>query len=117
MDCRTDQAVTVTQEIFAQLRAMLDQHRGDARVTTDSDSDYILKRDAGGTAQFRAALYRKPSDVKLHLFPVYERPELLDELSPDLRKRMQGKSCFNFRKADAALFAELAALIERAMRV
>ena len=38
---------------------------------------------------------------------------MLDDLSPSLRKRMQGKSCFNFKAPDKALFAELADLTRR----
>jgi hypothetical protein len=30
------------------------------------------------------------------------------KLSPDLKKKMQGKSCFNFTGADPKLFRELA---------
>ena len=37
-------------------------------------------------------------------------PDLLDGLSPELKKRMQGKSCFNFKAVDKALFKELGAL-------
>ena len=39
--------------------------------------------------------------------PVYVDPGLLDDVSPELRKRMQGKSCFNFTSVDEPLFAEL----------
>ena len=42
--------------------------------------------------------------------PVYMFPDLLEGISPELRKHMQGKSCFNFRKVDPALFSELAEL-------
>jgi hypothetical protein len=48
--------------------------------------------------------------VSFHLMPVYLWPELLDGISDTLRKRMQGKSCFNFRSPEPELFAELAAL-------
>ncbi len=41
--------------------------------------------------------------------PVYVFPELLGAVRPLLRKRMQGKSCFNFTRVDPALFEELAA--------
>lgn len=115
MDRSKDQALTVQEEIFVRLRAMLLKQRGEAIVTTDSECEIILRTDDAAGQQFRAALYLKSSDVKLHLFPVYERPELLDGLSPKLRKRMHGKSCFNFRTFDTAIFAELEALIERAM--
>jgi len=45
--------------------------------------------------------------VSFHLMGVYGNPKLLDGCSEDLRARMQGKSCFNFKNADEALFAEL----------
>lgn len=41
---------------------------------------------------------------------VYVSPEEMKGMSPELRKRMQGKSCFNFRAVDEALFKELAGL-------
>jgi len=41
---------------------------------------------------------------------VYACPELLQSMSPELKKRMQGKSCFNFKEVDEKLFKELATL-------
>lgn len=60
---------------------------------------------------------RKKSQVAYHLMPVYVHPELLTDLSPELRRRMQGKSCFNFTKVDRDLFAELGALTALARNV
>jgi hypothetical protein len=34
-------------------------------------------------------------------------------MSPALKKRMQGKACFNFTEVDPALFRELKQLTER----
>jgi hypothetical protein len=51
--------------------------------------------------------------VSYHLMPIYLWPELLEGTSGALRKRMQGKSCFNFRKPDPELFGELAILTQR----
>jgi hypothetical protein len=48
--------------------------------------------------------------VSYHLMCVYMEPDLLGSMSPELRKRMQGKSCFNFTKIDDELFDELAAI-------
>lgn len=42
--------------------------------------------------------------------PVYAMPALLDGLSPELGRRRQGKSCFNFTRVDETLFDELASL-------
>jgi hypothetical protein len=48
--------------------------------------------------------------VSFYLMPVYVFPDLLDNASPELKKRMQGKSCFNFKAANPALFSEIADL-------
>jgi hypothetical protein len=45
--------------------------------------------------------------VSYHLMPVYVFPDMLREMSPELRKRMQGKSCFNFTHVDEQMFEEL----------
>jgi hypothetical protein len=39
--------------------------------------------------------------------PVYGHPKLLENISWKLRARIQGKSCFNFKVVDEALFEEL----------
>ena len=46
---------------------------------------------------------------------IYGDPTLLAGMSPELRRRMQGKSCFNFTKVDDALFRELAVLTEQSI--
>lgn len=48
--------------------------------------------------------------VSFHLMPVYACPDLLKGLSTSLKKRMQGKSCFNFTTIEPAHVKELAAL-------
>ena len=51
--------------------------------------------------------------VSYYLMPIYVQPALLDEISPELRRRMQGKSCFNFAKVDEPLLAELEVLTQK----
>ncbi len=48
--------------------------------------------------------------VSFHLMPLYVHSDLLDGLSPELRKRMQGKSCLNFTRQDDTLLGELETL-------
>lgn len=48
--------------------------------------------------------------VSFHLMPVYIWPDLLDGVSAELKRRMQGKSCFNFTAPDPDLLSELTAL-------
>ena len=52
-------------------------------------------------------------NVSYHLMCVYLSPDLLSEMSPQLQKRMQGKSCFNFTRVDGVLFDELSAITAR----
>lgn len=59
---------------------------------------------------FFGAVQTKKNYVSYHLMPVYVNPDLLNGISEPLRKRMQGKSCFNFRKIDEGLLSELAEL-------
>jgi hypothetical protein len=59
-----------------------------------------------------AALRKGKAYVSFYLFPVYMYPELLKDISPALKKRMQGKSCFNFKTVDEPLFKELSQLMK-----
>ena len=45
--------------------------------------------------------------VSYHLMGVYGNSKLLAGVSEQLRSRMQGKSCFNFKEVDEVLFEEL----------
>ncbi len=59
---------------------------------------------------FFGAVQVKKSYVSFHLMPVYLKPDLLASASPELKSRMQGKSCFNFSTVEPTMFRELAAL-------
>lgn len=54
--------------------------------------------------------------VSFHLMPVYSHPALAATISPMLKKRMQGKSCFNFKTQDPELFAQLEILTRLAAK-
>ena len=56
---------------------------------------------------FFAGVRPRKNYVSYYLMPVYVFPDLLDGISDGLRRRMQGKSCFNFKQVNTALFAEL----------
>ena len=83
-------------------------------VTVDKPGDYQLasptQTDRIGRPLFLAAVQTKKTYVTYHLIPVYAVPALLKDVSPALKKRMQGKSCFNFTEVDKALLKELDAL-------
>jgi hypothetical protein len=105
------------QTIFDQLKHILTQIPG-AVVTADKPGHYSLNTPYSIIYQkevFLAAAVINKNYVSYHLMPVYAVPELLEEVSPELKRRMQGKSCFNFKKVDEPLFAELEALTLRGL--
>jgi hypothetical protein len=53
--------------------------------------------------------------VSYYLMTVYAGPNWWHDV-PELRRRMQGKSCFNFASVDERLFAELDDLTARCWR-
>src|SRR2546423_3820840 len=54
--------------------------------------------------------------VSFYLMSVYACPDEVKTMSPELKKRMQGKSCFNFKEVDEKLFKELAKLTDAGAR-
>jgi len=99
--------------VFAELKSVMAPYA--ARLDTQQDDDSVLYVDTkyiqkSGKPMYFGAVMRKKSYVSFHLMPVYVKPELLNDLSADLKGRMQGKSCFNFTEIDKPLFKELAAL-------
>jgi hypothetical protein len=59
---------------------------------------------------FFGAVMTRKRYVSFHLMPVYVHLNLLEGISLGLRKRMQGKSCFNFTRQDDLLLGELETL-------
>jgi hypothetical protein len=59
---------------------------------------------------FFGAVLMGKSYVSYHLMPLYTHPRLNGSISPELSRRKQGKSCFNFRALDESSSAELATL-------
>src|SRR4249919_2327210 len=95
---------------FSALRAVLARHASALLVTVDEPGDYQVcsrtLKDRIGRPLFVAAVQTRKNYVSYHLMPVCAQ-EILKKVSPALKKRMQGKSCFNFTEIDPELSAEL----------
>ncbi|XYH99911.1 hypothetical protein ACMHYB_09185 [Sorangium sp. So ce1128] len=101
---------------FEALRSILQRHARDLVVVHDTPDNYYLDtrtKGPNGKPLFFGAARAGRAYTSFYLMPVYTDPELLGGMSPELKKRMQGKSCFNFKTNEPALFAELAALTGR----
>ena len=100
-------------EVFARLKSIFQPYTTKMDVACDTESYYLLNtRHIMKNKQplCFGGVRRGKNYVSFYLMSVYARPELLQRMSPELKKRMQGKSCFNFKEVDEKLFQELATL-------
>ena len=99
--------------VTAALERMLRAYEKNLVLTSSASSEYSLStRHIMPNKQrlFFAGFQVRKAFVSYYLMPVYVFPDLLIGMSAELRKRMQGKSCFNFKNVDPVVFKELAAL-------
>ena len=99
--------------VFEQLKTILKPYAKNLTITADTSTAYSLDGPYSEKYKkviFFGAVQIKKNYVAFYLMPVYMFPELLKGISPDLKKHMQGKSCFNFKKVEPELFKELANL-------
>ena len=118
--------------VFAELRRRLAVHENEFRVSTNPTdanrptSRRVAEPEPAGTYMLLGAAHDKYPEgmlfagvkqqkryVSFYLMPAYTEPDVAESISSELRRRMQGKSCFNFTTIDEGLFDELADLTER----
>jgi hypothetical protein len=102
--------------VFEQLKSILKPYAEDLTVKADTADTYYL--DGPYSEKWKKELFFGSAQIKknyvsFYLMPVYMYPELLKDASSELKKRMQGKSCFNFKKVEPQLFDELATLTRK----
>ena len=99
------------QSVFDALRERMLRSGGGMDVARDEAGNLVLKTpwDEPGKKEpaWFGAVHLKKSYVSCHLIPLYGLPSMREQVSADLRKRMQGKSCFNFKTVEPELFDEL----------
>jgi len=102
-------------DVFTRLRSLMDPYARALERVVDRDDEFSVNTThvmANGRPLWFGGVQVKKRYVSYHLMPVYVNPALLEGISPELKRRMQGKSCFHFTKADPALLAELEALTQ-----
>jgi len=87
-------------ETFAALRALVAAQSKGLIVIADKPGDYQVgsptMKDRIGRPLYIAGIKTGKNYVSCHLMPIYMNPALMKSVSPALKKRMQGKACFNF---------------------
>jgi hypothetical protein len=107
-------------EVFWRLRGIMAEHAGAVDVVDDGPAGYRLStrlvRKDGYALVFGAAEIKKRY-VSYQLMPVCMAAGGVLPISAQLRRRMQGKACFNFTRIDEGLFFELSDLTRLSMTV
>ena len=102
---------------FETLRAILKPLEKRLLVQADTPQAYTLAlrdvKDRIGKPLFFGGVRKGKAYVSYHLMGIYVDTSLVSTLSPGLRKRMQGKSCFNFTTIDPAHVKELTAITKK----
>jgi len=103
----------INNELFNKLKSILKKYENQLSVIHDKPTNYYLNTmvsEKNKKGDFFGAIQLKKSYIAFHLMPIYYYPELLNDISLDLKKRMQGKSCFNFTNEDDILLNELSVI-------
>lgn len=110
--------------VFAELKPVLGKYAKRLAVKTDTPVEYTLvtksaspfPQHKGHPLEFGSVKLGK-AYVSFHLMPLYMNPAFSNSISAELKKRMQGKTCFNFKTfPDADVLAELKRVTEEALK-
>jgi len=106
-------------EIYKTLKPLLKKHVPPFAVLRDDESAYELT----GTKEvmffgklrkgtYFAAIKKQKNFVGFYLMTIYAQPGLVQNLGPELKKCLKGKSCFHITKTDKTLFAQIKKSLE-----
>ena len=107
------------QDTFEGLKKIYQPFAAKMNVTVDTDEQYYLESKKPmfrGKPMCFGMVRMGKGRVSFHMMGLYCFPEMKKKISPELKKRMQGKQCFNFSKPEKALFAELSVLAEESAK-
>jgi hypothetical protein len=90
--------------VFEALRAVMRKHAKTLAMQKDEPGYYCLETrkpspfpQHKGKPLFFCAAKAGKAYVSYHLLPLYMNPAMEKLVPPELKKRMQGKACFNFK--------------------
>jgi hypothetical protein len=110
---------TEFDNVFARLKEILQKYSGPFTIKPDVKDKYGLYAPVGpATVKIWGGKMKKlvmpiawveigKAYVSYHLMGIYMNPKLQAAIPKELKSRMQGKTCFNFKKMDEKVFKEL----------
>jgi hypothetical protein len=99
-------------ELEAEVRALLVPYE-DVLVPDELYGIEVLHRPGSKMHDWFAGVRPGKGAAKLMLLPIKTHPELIEDVSPALRKRMSGDALFTLKPGDEGLLPELEALVAR----
>ena len=96
--------------VFAALKQILEPYEKDLQVLPYKPEFYGLVARLAvqrGKPVWFAAIRMGKNYLSYHFMPVYMNAAMQKRIPEELKKRMQGKACFNFSEVDPALFGQL----------
>ena len=110
--------------VFTALKPVLAEYANRLAVKADTSVEYTLVTKSAspfpqhkGQPMFFGSVRLGKAYVSFHLMPLYMCPALTKSIAPALKKRMQSKTCFNFRSdPEPELIAALRRLTEAAFQ-
>ncbi len=110
---------------FSTLKPVLAKYATSLCVKADTPTEYTLLTKTPspfpqhkGQPMYFGSVRLGKAYASFHLMPLYMCPELTGKISPALKKRMQGKTCFNFKNIpEQELLTELKHLTEAGVKL
>lgn len=101
------------ESAFVALKAIFTPYADRLHVKADTPTNYALYSrmpspfpQHKGHGMYFGSVEIGKAYVSFHLMPLYMNEKLTATISPALKKRMQGKTCFNFKAAPEAEILE-----------
>ena len=110
--------------VFTTLKSILAKQEKRLAVKADTTTEYTVVSKSPspfpqhkGEPMWFGAVKQGKAYVSYHLMALYMNDELAKQISPELKKRMQGKTCFNFKSLpEPEIMAELHQLTEAGVK-
>jgi hypothetical protein len=106
------------QEVFNQLKPLLESYADRISVTRENEKIYELTSKKECIINGRvfpscyfAAIVKNKNYVTLHFFPAYTHPNEFADIDDQLKKIHKGKACFNITSLDTGILTNISQLL------
>lgn len=111
---------TEVTEIENTLKDLLKLHIGPLLIREETDTVFQVcgtKERMQGKQKvdgyYFASVMPKPKDARLYFFPIYTHLGYFNNISPELKKCLKGKSCFHIKKLTPELEDDIKKMIQK----